>query len=126
EEIMRMPMRYETFVAEDGSVLSGGQRQRIILARALIHAPAILLLDEATSALDVTTERMIEQNLRQLTCTQIAIAHRLSTVRNADIILVLEQGSIVEHGSHEELMKARGYYTRLIQNQLERGEIEDR
>jgi len=126
DEIMKMPMRYETYVAEDGTVLSGGQRQRIALARALIHAPALLLLDEATSSLDVTTERIIEQNLRRLACTQICIAHRLSTVRNADLILVLEQGSIVERGSHEELLRALGCYAQLIQHQLENGEIRDR
>ena len=126
DDIMVMPMGYETYVAEDGNVLSGGQRQRIALARALVHEPALLLLDEATSALDVATERIIERNLRALACTQILIAHRLSTVRNADIILVLEQGTIVERGSHEELLEARGYYARLIRDQLESGEIRDR
>jgi ATP-binding cassette subfamily B protein len=125
EEILAMPMGYETYVAEDGAVLSGGQRQRIALARALVHSPSLLLLDEATSALDVATERIIERNLQALACTQILIAHRLSTVRNADIILVLEQGTIVERGSHEELLRARGYYARLIQDQLENGEIRD-
>ena len=125
EEIMAMPMRYETRVAEDGNVLSGGQRQRIALARALVKAPALLLLDEATSALDVTTERAIEHNLRSLSCTQIIIAHRLSTVRNADLIVVLDQGTIAEQGSHEELLQKQGSYARLIRDQLENGEIRD-
>ena len=126
DEILAMPMGYETYVAEGGSALSGGQRQRLALARALVHAPVLLLLDEATSALDVATERVIERNLRALACTQILIAHRLSTIRNADLILVLEQGTIVERGSHEELLKAQGYYAQLIQDQLESGEIRDR
>ncbi len=125
DDILAMPMGYETYVAEDGNVLSGGQRQRIALARALVHMPALLLLDEATSSLDVTTERAIEYNLRTLACTQILIAHRLSTVRNADLILVLERGTIVERGSHEELLRAKGYYAELIRDQLESGEIRD-
>ena len=125
DEILAMPMGYETYVAEEGTVLSGGQRQRLALARALVHTPTLLLLDEATSALDVTTERAIERNLRRLPCTQILIAHRLSTVRNADLILVLEQGTIMERGSHEELLRAQGYYARLIRDQLESGEIRD-
>jgi ABC-type bacteriocin/lantibiotic exporter with double-glycine peptidase domain len=125
EEIMAMSMKYETPVAENGTLLSGGQRQRLALARALVHTPVLLLLDEATSALDVSTERAIERNLHALACTQIIIAHRLSTVRNADIILVLDKGTIVEQGSHEELLQAQGYYARLIHDQLENGEIRD-
>ncbi|HET8840176.1 MAG TPA: peptidase domain-containing ABC transporter, partial [Ktedonobacteraceae bacterium] len=84
DDILLMPMRYETFVSEGGNALSGGQRQRLALACALAHEPAILLLDEATSALDVITERTIEQNLKKLKCTQIIIAHRLSTIYTAD------------------------------------------
>jgi len=118
DEIMQMPMGYETMVSEQGSTLSGGQRQRLALARALVHAPVILLLDEATSSLDVITERVVERNLDALGCTQIVIAHRLSTIRNADRILVLDQGRIVESGSHEELVKQNRYYARLIRNQL--------
>jgi len=123
DDIMQMPMEYETFVSEGGSALSGGQRQRLALARALATAPVILLLDEATSALDVVTEQAIEQNLRSLPCTQIIIAHRLSTIRNADVILVIDQGMIVERGSHQELLQRNGYYARLIQSQLASGEI---
>jgi len=117
-DIQQMPMEYETFVAESGNALSGGQRQRLAIARALANNPSILLLDEATSALDVITEHVIEQNLKSLACTQIIIAHRLSTVRHADTILVLDQGRIVESGSHAELLAKRGYYAKLIQNQL--------
>jgi ATP-binding cassette, subfamily B, bacterial len=123
DDVMEMTMQYETSIAEDGNALSGGQRQRLALARALVNTPILLLLDEATSSLDVTTETLIDQNLRALSCTQIIIAHRLSTVRNADVILVLEQGGIVERGSHAELMQQNGYYAQLIQHQLTNGEM---
>jgi ABC-type multidrug transport system fused ATPase/permease subunit len=111
-------MRYDTFIAEGGYALSGGQRQRLALASALAHEPAILLLDEATSSLDVVTEHSIEQNLKALQCTQIIIAHRLSTIRAADCIFVLDEGEIVESGTHQELLKKNGYYAELISNQL--------
>ncbi|HLZ62878.1 MAG TPA: cysteine peptidase family C39 domain-containing protein [Ktedonosporobacter sp.] len=124
EDIAKMPMDYETLVSEGGSALSGGQRQRLALARALASRPSILLLDEATSSLDVATERVVEQNLSALSCTQIVIAHRLSTIRNAHLILVLDEGRIVEGGSHNELLRRQGYYAQLIQQQLENGEIE--
>ncbi len=123
EDIIRMPMKYETLVAEGGSALSGGQRQRVALARALAHSPAVLLLDEATSNLDVVTEQQVEQNLNTLACTRIVIAHRLSTIRNADVILVLEKGRIVETGSHNELLHRNGYYAKLIQCQVNDEEL---
>jgi ATP-binding cassette subfamily B protein len=126
DDIMMMPMKYETRVSEDGTVLSGGQRQRIALARALVKRPVLLVLDEATSALDVRTEHAIERNLQGLSCTQIIIAHRLSTVRRADLILVLDQGVIREQGSHEQLLQKQGFYARLIEDQLESGERRDR
>jgi ABC-type bacteriocin/lantibiotic exporter with double-glycine peptidase domain len=121
DDIMAMPMAYDTFVAEGGSALSGGQRQRLSIARAVAHGPAILLLDEATSHLDVTTEQTVARNLQSLACTQIIIAHRLSTVRDADVILVLDRGAIVERGSHSELLRQAGHYARLVGQQLPRG-----
>lgn len=119
DEIAAMPMAYETIVAEGNGGLSGGQCQRIALARALVHEPAILLLDEATSHLDVETERIIDRNLAQLTCTRIIIAHRLSTVRGADVIYVLDGGAVIEHGTHEELLARGGHYCSLVRDQLD-------
>ncbi|GCE31111.1 ABC transporter [Dictyobacter alpinus] len=119
EDISRMPLGYETPVAEGGSALSGGQRQRLSLARAIAHQPAILLLDEATSNLDVVTEQMVAQNLEHVPCTQIIIAHRLSTIRNADLILVMDQGTIVESGTHQDLLLKNGFYTNLVKQQIE-------
>ena len=80
-------------------------------------------MDEATSALDVVTERIVERNLSRLPCTQVIIAHRLSTIRNANMILVLDQGRIVEQGTHEQLLRKNGFYTQLIQTQIQNGEI---
>jgi ATP-binding cassette, subfamily B, bacterial len=116
-EIMRMPMGYETILAEGGSGLSGGQRQRLALARALAHQPVVLLLDEATSHLDALTERLVDQSLSGLSCTRIVIAHRLSTICNADLILVFDDGAIVEQGSHKELLAQHGLYAALVQSQ---------
>jgi ABC-type bacteriocin/lantibiotic exporters, contain an N-terminal double-glycine peptidase domain len=119
DEVMQMPMGYETLLSEGGASLSGGQRQRLALARALAHRPAVLVLDEATSHLDIVTERLVDQSLSGLACTRIVIAHRLGTIRNADLIVVLDQGTIVEQGSHEELLAQQGYYAALIHNQSE-------
>ncbi|MEO7021081.1 MAG: peptidase domain-containing ABC transporter [Ktedonobacteraceae bacterium] len=119
EDVLKMPMGYETFISEGGSALSGGQRQRLALARAIAHHPAILLLDEATSHLDVLTEQQVEQNLRRVNCTQIIIAHRLSTIRDADVIVMLDNGSIVEQGSHFDLMVHNGYYAQLVRSQVQ-------
>ncbi|MBV9708025.1 MAG: ATP-binding cassette domain-containing protein, partial [Chloroflexi bacterium] len=124
EDIMSMPMQYETSISEQGSALSGGQRQRLALARAVAHSPVLLLLDEATSSLDVVTEQVVEENLGMLACTQIVIAHRLSTVRNADMILVLDKGVIVERGTHQELLRRNGYYAKLVQSQFAHKEVQ--
>lgn len=118
EEIQRMPMGYETLVAEGGSALSGGQRQRICLARALVGRPAVLLLDEPTSQLDGEAERQIEENLKAIPATRILASHRLSAVRDADLILVLANGSVAEQGTHEELVARGGLYVHLFRNQL--------
>lgn len=118
DEIVKMPMGYETLLLDGGGSLSGGQRQRVALARALVREPAILLLDEATSALDAITERKVQEQLARLRCTRIVIAHRLSTIRDADVILVMDKGRIVERGTHAELLARQGLYAELIAGQL--------
>lgn len=119
EDIMAMPLGYDAIMANGGASLSGGQRQRIALARALARRPAILLLDEATSSLDAITEARIFERLASLRATRILIAHRLSTVRRADQILVMDSGQIVERGTHRGLMARRGIYRELVSEQVE-------
>ena len=113
--IMQLPSGYDTIVGERGQKLSGGQRQRIAIARAVLKNPPILILDEATSAVDNETEAAIQRSLERITVdrTTIAIAHRLSTVRNADCIYVMEQGKLVEWGTHEQLLQQQGIYASL-------------
>jgi ABC-type bacteriocin/lantibiotic exporter with double-glycine peptidase domain len=117
-DIIRMPMGYETVLGEGGIGLSGGQRQRVALARALITRPRMLLLDEATSHLDARTEALVHDNLSGLDCTRVIIAHRLSTIRDADQILVLDDGCIVEQGQHDELIACGGVYAELVDQQM--------
>ena len=115
EMITALPDGLNTVLAEGGRDLSGGQRQRLELARVLLQDPTILILDEATSALDAETERRLDEALRRRACTQILVAHRLSTIRDADQILVLERGRVVQRGRHEQLMtEPEGAYARLV------------
>lgn len=118
--IKELPMGYETQIGEGGGMLSGGQRQRLAIARALLGNPRLLILDEATSSLDAESERIIQTNLNNILInrTTLVIAHRLSTVRHADKILVLDKGVLVESGTHDELMAKRGQYFYLNQQQL--------
>jgi ATP-binding cassette subfamily B protein len=108
--IERMEEQYETIVGERGVGLSGGQKQRLSIARALAKKTPILVLDDSTSALDMETELMIQRSLTQIDATKIIIAHRISAVRNADEIIILEEGKIVERGNHDRLLQNKGYY----------------
>jgi len=118
--IARLPLGYDTRVGETGIALSGGQRQRLAIARALYHRPPILIFDEATSHLDTESERAIKENMAELLegRTVFVIAHRLSTVRDADVIVVLDKGGVIEQGSHDALMQRQGLYYYLCSQQL--------
>jgi len=122
EFIIDLPNGYETVVGERGVTLSGGQRQRVAIARALLMDPRILILDDSTSSVDTQTERMIQEALENLMKgrTTFVIAHRLATVRRADLILVMENGRIVERGKHEELLFRGGLYKAIHDLQLQR------
>ena len=118
--IMEKEQGYETNIGDRGQLLSGGQRQRISIARAILKNPPILILDEATASLDTESERMVQEALDYLMSnrTTISIAHRLSTIRKADEIIVMNEGRIVERGTHDELIEKNGYYKKLYEMQV--------
>lgn len=119
DEIVSMGMGYDTPLSDRGSSVSGGQRQRIAIARAIARNPRILVLDEATSHLDALTEVKVHQNLKSLSCTVVAVAHRLSSIRDADLIFLLDSGRIIEYGTHDQLLASRGNYFELVNSQFE-------
>jgi len=126
EFVERLPQKYDTLVGERGVKLSGGQRQRIAIARAILKNPAVLVLDEATSSLDTESERLIEDAMERLLVgrTTLIIAHRLSTVRRADRLIVLDHGRVVEEGNHTALVARGGLYARLYQHQFREGDVQ--
>lgn len=121
--IMSLPLKYNTLIGRDGVGLSQGQKQRILIARAVYKQPSFIFLDEATNALDAKNERAIVENLNQFYKgrTVVVVAHRLSTVKNAGQIVVLDSGKVVETGNHASLIERQGTYYNLVKNQLELG-----
>ena len=117
EDIRAMPMGMHTLITEGSGGISGGQRQRLMIARAIAPKPRILIFDEATSALDNITQQHISASLSKLKCTRIVLAHRLSTIRQCDRIIVLEDGKIIEDGSYNELVNSGGFFSQLIERQ---------
>ena len=121
--IDRLPLRYNTKIGAEGNGVSTGQRQRLLIARAAYRNARYLFFDEATNSLDANNEKVIMENLNELfeNKTVVIVAHRLSTVKNADNIIVLNKGNVVEQGTHKELTQLHGYYYNLVKNQLELG-----
>ena len=117
DDIREMPMGMNTMIAEGAGGISGGQKQRLLIARAVAPKPRILIFDEATSALDNITQKQVSDALDAMKCTRVIIAHRLSTIRNCDRIVVLEGGKIVEDGTYEELIAAKGFFAELVARQ---------
>jgi len=111
-------MGMQTYISEGGSTFSGGQRQRLLIARALVTRPRIIFFDEATRALDDPSQAIVTESLKQLDATRIVIAHRLSTVVDADRILVMQRGRLVESGTYQDLLARGGVFTELAQRQL--------
>ena len=123
DDIREMPMGMFTLISEGQGGISGGQRQRIMIARAIAPKPKLLLFDEATSALDNKTQKQVSESLDQMGCTRIVVAHRLSTIKHCDRIIVLEGGHIIEDGTYEELIANKGFFAELVERQrLDAGE----
>jgi ABC-type bacteriocin/lantibiotic exporter with double-glycine peptidase domain len=120
DDIQNMPMGFNTMISEMGMNISGGQRQRIALARALLNRPAVMLLDEATSSLDHQNEKKIDAFLRELKCTRIVIAHKLTSIMDADKIIVLEDGMVLNVGTHETLLNESKFYGDFYRKFLEK------
>ena len=118
DDIREMPMGMYTMISEGSGNISGGQRQRLLIARALANNPAIVLLDEATSALDNRTQAIVTESLAKMHSTRVIVAHRLTTIRDADRILVMDGGNIVESGTYEELAARDGLFAKLIERQV--------
>jgi ABC-type bacteriocin/lantibiotic exporter with double-glycine peptidase domain len=121
DDIEQMPMKMHTVLSDRAVTISGGQKQRILIARALVREPKLLIFDEATSALDNKTQAGVMQAIRDMECTKICIAHRLSTVVHADLIVVMNKGAIVQQGTYESLMRQEGLFRELVHSQLSSG-----